>query len=76
MKSIVKEDNKQIEYPCLMVGEETGVIILAYRDTPNGYIEGVVVNKGNGERSVGCIYDRWNKDRFTLFKGIIELSND
>lgn len=76
MKSIVKEDNKQIEYPCLMVGEETGVIILAYRVTPNGYIEGVVVNKGNGERSVGCTYDRWNKDRFTLFKGAIELSND
>lgn len=76
MKSIVKDTNKQIMYPCLMIGEETGVIILAYKETSLDNIEGVVVYKGYGDRGIGAFYDKWNRGRFTLFEGTVELSND
>lgn len=78
MKSIVKEDNKQFEYPCLMVDKEAETIILVYADSEDEYecMEGMVIAEGRLNLSVGYVSNGWRKDRFTVFKGVVELSND
>lgn len=78
MKSIVKEDNKQVEYPCLMVGKESGAILLVYADSEDEYecMEGMVIVEGKLNLNVGYVSNGWRKDRFTVFKGVVELSND
>lgn len=78
MKSIVKEDNRQIEYPCLMVDKEAGTIILVYADSEDEYecMEGMVIVAGKLQLKVGYVSNGWCKDRFIPFKGIVELSND
>lgn len=78
MKSIVKEDNKRAEYPCLMVDEEAETIILVYADSEDEheYMEGMVIVGGKLQLKVGYVSNGWCKDRFIPFKGIVELSND
>lgn len=78
MKSIVKEDNKQIEYPCLMVDKEAGTIILVYADSEDEYecMEGMVIVEGRLGFTIGYISNGWRKDCFIPFKGVVELSND
>lgn len=78
MKSIVKDTNKQVEYPCLMVDEEAGTIILVYADSEDEHecMEGMVIAEGRLNLSVGYVSNGWRKDRFTVFKGVVELSND
>lgn len=78
MKSIVKEDSKQVEYPCLMVDKEAETIILVYADSEDEYecMEGMVIAEERLNLSVGYVSNGWRKDRFTVFKGVVELSND
>lgn len=78
MKTVIKKDSKEFEYPCLMIDEEAGTIILAYADSEDEYecMEGMVIAEGRLNLSLGYVSNGWRKNVFTPFKGVVELSND
>lgn len=77
MKTVIKEDSKEFEYPCLMIGEE-GTVLFVYADSEDEYecMEGMVIVEGKMNSSLGYVSNGWRKDKFTPFKGVVELSND
>ncbi len=72
MKSVVKECkvNQEIEYPCLMKGEDTEQIVLF---SELGI--GIVVDQGKSGRVLSDFSTNWYMNEFTLFDGSVTLSN-
>ena len=75
MKVEVNESKteKKIEFPCLMIHEKTGNVIIATGKTSCNYI-GVMVNQDE-LHGIGRYSETW-VDTFKPFKGSITLSND
>jgi len=71
MKSVIKEnDKKEIIYPCLMIGEHTGVVVLFEKKGV-----GMVVNNCP-QYGIGHYSNEWVMINFKPFNGTIELSNN
>ena len=71
---IRKVTEEKIDFPCLMVCENTGAIILAAGKTGNGTYAGTLL-KGNAA-TPGYYSEKWNKDSYTKFNGSITLTNE
>lgn len=74
MKSEIRECevNKDIEYPCLMKGANTGKVVLFHK-----YEKGTIVNIGRQIMfGLGYYSDDYDMEHFIPFNGTIELSND
>jgi len=77
MKTKVNENKneKEIEFPCLMV-TDSGTIILAIGIDKNG-IDGFVLKDNVPlKRAIGYHSETWNLNTLNPFKGSITLSND
>lgn len=72
MKSVIKENEtkKEIKFPCLMIGKDTGFIVLFDK---KGH--GLVMNHNNFY-DIGYYSNAWDMDSFEPFNGTIELSNN
>lgn len=69
----VTENNKkfdEVDYPCLMVGEETGVIVLFDKAK-----RGIVVKPVDRKFKIGFYCETWEMDLFTPYQGSITLEN-
>jgi len=63
MKVTVKEKEEVIEYPCLMRGVSSGIIVLMIGDR-----QGVDLSKSHYS-------DTWKMEKFEKFEGEITLKN-
>ena len=70
---LIEKEVEDIKYPCLMVSEETGCIVLFEEDSC-----GVVVNLDNSLvfATIGRYSKDWNMSRFSKFNGKVILKND
>ena len=70
-----KEEAKEINFPVLMEGTESGCVVLF-----NGGCEGIVISEGTNNKPVGYYSENWiecsNTDYWKPFTGTIELSNE
>lgn len=62
---------KEIKFPCLMKSEK-GLIVLFMGKCFGVVLRGVA----DYDYEVGCVSTEWDISEFTLFDGILELSND
>lgn len=67
--------NKETPFPKLMIGKQSGIIILATGIEDEG-IKGVVIGQESGVYKVGYYYDGWNRNNFKDYSGTITLEND
>jgi len=75
MKSKIKvaEVNREIVFPCLMIWENTDMIVLFTANKT-----GVIVHRGCGMWKLGKYSETWadcNSKEWQLFKGSITLEN-
>lgn len=71
MKSTVKENRKaqEITYPCLMMLQGSGVVVLFSADD-----KGTVIGSDRDDFKIGN-YDDYNAKAFTPFNGEVILTN-
>lgn len=74
MESKVIEEITKTKFPRLLLGIETGVIIMALKQKSEMTVEGVVV--GGNSYPIGEYSDGWNLATFKDFMGSVTLSND
>lgn len=72
---IINTMKKDIVYPCLMISELSGMILLV-EDKDGSYARGAVLDPGESEHRIGEHSSRWDGRIFKPFEGKIMLSND
>lgn len=70
MLSVIRENQEEIEYPCLMIGIHMNAIVLFEKEK-----HGMVLNQNKIYR-IGHYSDVWAMEEFKPFNGTIELSNN
>ena len=70
-KKVKGASKKELGYPKLMQGKQSGVIVF-FSDSEKGQ----VVNGFSGGFQLGDYDNGWNMDSFKDFNGTIELSNE
>ena len=69
---LIQKEMEDIKYPCLMVSEKTGCIVLFEEDSC-----GVVVNSDNSlVHAIGYYSKYWKMSDFIPYKGKVILQND
>lgn len=63
-----------LNYPKLMLGKQSGVIILATGSSGND-LTGMIVHQGNHPDKVGYHTDTWTLDSFQDYYGKVTLEN-
>lgn len=84
MKTTIKEYIKtipDITYPCLMKFKNSYATFIVYANKSGEYntkqfCGTVIYLTGTTSRDIGEYDDEWELDQFTVFDGILELSND
>ena len=72
VKSEKARKDNGLEYPALMIGAVSGVVVLM-----RGYARGTVVHKsGSTVHDIGEYSSTWSMESFEPFTGTITLSND
>jgi hypothetical protein len=68
----IKKQDSNTEYPKLMIGDKTGIIVLF-----SWHSRGTVINTGNGTTclEIGEHYTEWKMETFKDFHGSVILNN-
>jgi hypothetical protein len=64
-----KEQNTEIEFPCLMISDDSECIVLMHKEEI-----GIALKHENQE--IGYFSNNWDMSEFKPFKGTITLSNE
>ena len=70
MKSAIKDETNNLDYPKLMKSKTDKRVVLF---TERG--EGVVVHEASGFYKLGSFVSGWDMDCFVNYQGTVELSN-
>lgn len=76
---IIKNNNVQdIKYPCLMINEDYGLIVLAVRNSRKDFFEGSLLSKTKTylRVEIGEYDDSWILKNFKSFTDKLVLSNE
>ena len=64
------EENKELEFPKLMEGTETSVVVLFTESK-----KGAIVSVGTSDNKIGYYHFDWQMEYFKDFKGELTLKN-